>query len=173
MNSMKMSLAGFGALLLAGSALAQGSTLGLRGHNTKAPINWAADRIEVQDRANRVILSGNVVAEQADLTLNAGRVTVAYTRGDDVDVERIDASGGVVVNSSTDNIRGSIAIYDLQEGIITMLGNVVLRRKEGNIQGGRLVLDLDTGRAVMDGAPGSVPGRTGRVSGTFTVPNKN
>ena len=41
------------------------------------------------------------------------------------------------------------------------------------MNGGRLTIDLDSGRAVMDG--GGPPGTTrqgGRVTGTFTVPQK-
>lgn len=35
-------------------------------HNSNAPVDYAANRIELQDRQNRVVLSGNVVIEQAD-----------------------------------------------------------------------------------------------------------
>ena len=34
----------------------------LKGHNSNAPVDVSADRIEVQDRADRAIFSGNVVA---------------------------------------------------------------------------------------------------------------
>ena len=82
------------AFLLAGSAAAQ-----VR-HNSNAPIDFSARVIELQDRANRGVLSGDVVVKQADLTLNAGRMTVAYT-GQVLDgspqVSRLDASGGVTV----------------------------------------------------------------------------
>jgi lipopolysaccharide export system protein LptA len=46
------------------------------------------------------------------------------------------------------------------------------------VKGGRLVLDLDSGRAVMDGGgrtPGAPAGTAtsgGRVTGTFTVPQR-
>ena len=48
-------------------------------HNTDAPIDFGADNIELQDKANRAVLSGNVSVKQAEMTLNAARMTVAYT----------------------------------------------------------------------------------------------
>ena len=47
------------AALLAVPAVGQA----LRGHNVKSPVDVEADRIEVQDRADRAVFSGNVVAD--------------------------------------------------------------------------------------------------------------
>jgi lipopolysaccharide export system protein LptA len=152
-------------------AAGQQSGSALRGHNSDAPIDWGAERIEVQDRSNRVILSGNVVAKQANLTLNAERITVAYLQNNGIKVQRIDASGGVFLRSPSETARGEFAIYDLGQRIITLVGNVTLTRDGSDINGGRLVLDLDSGRAVMDGSRPS-GGQPGRVSGTFLVPQR-
>ncbi len=146
---------------------------GLRNHDTNAPVDVGADRAEVDDRANRAIISGNVDVRQARLRLQAQRVTIAYAgRGNQI--ERIDATGGVTLTSPSETIRGNTAIYDLQAKIITLLGNVSLQNPDGRVNGGRLVYDLRSGRAVMDGgapgAPGSASPTTGRVTGRFTVP---
>lgn len=170
--------AGLAALFAYGPAVGQGSTSALRGHNSNAPVDVAADRIEVQDRADRAVFSGNVVAKQADLTLNASRVTLAYTNSNGIQISRIDASGGVTVRSPSETARGQFAIYDLDSRIITMLGTVTLVRGASHVSGNRLVLDLNSGRAVMDGgavagaAPGTTTTRGGRVTGTFTVPQR-
>jgi lipopolysaccharide export system protein LptA len=178
---------GIGFILIAGAsaivaiavtpALGQGATSALQGHNTNAPVDVAADRIEVQDRADRAIFSGNVVVKQADLTLNAARLTVAYSNAGGIQIQRLDASGGVTVHSPSETARGQFAIYDLDNRLITMLGAVTLVRGESRVSGGRLVLDLNSGRAVMDGnAGGTGPAGTtsngGRVTGTFTVPQR-
>ena len=42
-----------------------GALAQVAGHNSNAPVNYAADRIELQDRQNRVVLSGNVDITQA------------------------------------------------------------------------------------------------------------
>jgi lipopolysaccharide export system protein LptA len=145
----------------------------LKGHNGNAPVDFSADHSEVDDHASRAVLTGNVVATQGELTFNAARLIATYTRGATAHVDRLDASGGVTVHSPSETARGAFGIYDLNKRIITLIGNVSLARCDGTIRGGRLVYDVGSGRAVMDGSgPGGARGQGGRVSGTFTVPQK-
>jgi lipopolysaccharide export system protein LptA len=155
-------------LALAGSAaLAQSSAL--KGHNTNAPVDISADRIEVLDRADRAVFSGNVVARQAEMTLAAPRITVAYQNAGKVQLKRIDATGGVTVTSPSERATGQVGIYDIDKRLITLVGNVSLIRGDSHVNGGRLVIDLRSGRAVVDGGG---PGSGGRVTGRFTVPQQ-
>lgn len=171
------------APLALAAALASGADAQvLKNHDSNAPVNFTADRIEVQDRADRVVVSGNVEVNQAGMTLNAARMTVAYRNGagsgaSGVEIDRIDASGSVVVVKGGETARGNVAIYDLNSRLITMLGNVSLTQGPNRLTGGRLVIDLTSGRSTVDGrASGGVPGAVGatggRVSGTFTVPQR-
>ena len=155
-------------LAIAGStALAQSSAL--KGHNTNAPVDISADRIEVQDRADRATFSGNVVAKQAEMTLAAPRITVAYQNAGKVQLKRIDATGGVTVTSPSERATGQTGIYDIDRRLITLVGGVSLIRGDSHVNGGRLVIDLRSGRAVVDGGG---PGSGGRVTGRFTVPQQ-
>lgn len=155
-------------------------------HNTNAPIDFDAKHIELQDKANRGVLSGGVVIRQAEMTLDAARVTVAYTGqvvGGNPQVSRMDAAGGVTVRRPNQTAKSQYAIYDLNRRVITMLGAVTLTQGTNTVNGGRLTINLDTGRAVVDGssvggssgAPGggTTTQRGGRVTGTFSVPNRN
>jgi lipopolysaccharide export system protein LptA len=174
MTIRSFALASAAALALLALVPAIGQTSALKGHNSNAPVDVAADRIEVQDRADRAIFSGNVVVRQAALTLTAARLTVAYSETGGIEIERIDASGGVTVRSPSETARGQFAIYDLNRRIITLIGGVTLTRGESHVNGGRLVLDLESGRAVMDGGgPPGTASQGGRVTGTFTVPRKD
>lgn len=160
-------------LLLAGlgPAAAFGQVSALKGHDSGAPVDVAADRIEVQDRADRAIFSGNVVVRQGQLTLTAPRLTVAYSGGGGVQLRRIDATGGVTVRSPSETASGNVGIYDTQARIITLIGDVSLVQKDARVNGGRLVIHLDSGRAVMDGGgPPGTSSQGGRVTGRFTVP---
>jgi lipopolysaccharide export system protein LptA len=153
----------------------------LKGHNSNAPIDFAADRIEVQDRADRAVLSGNVNVTQGNLSLSSARLTIAYTgsvTNGSPDVNRLDASGGVVVRSASETARGQFATYDLNRRLITMVGAVTLEQGASILRGGRLVIDLNSGRSIVDGrasggAPGAVTGSNGRVTGRFTVPQRS
>jgi len=163
------------------------SLIGLRsvaqvitGQDSSAPVNFAADRIEVQDRADRVVVSGNVHVTQAGMTLTSARMTVAYRKGgDNLEIDRIDAAGNVVVTKGNQTARGNVAIYDLNRRVITMLGNVTLTQGTNRLSGGRAVMDLASGRSTVDGratgaagVPGVSGNNGGRVTGTFTVPKR-
>ncbi len=180
--ALRALLGGFVLGAVALGAISQSGAQAISGHNSNAPVNYAADRIELQDKQNRVVLSGNVDIRQAGLQLRAGRTTVAYTDAGSLKIQRIDATGGVTVTRSDEAARGDVAIYDFNRRIITMVGNVALRRGGDTLNGGRLVIDLASGVSSIDGraggsssAVGSPVGSTsnGRVSGSFSVPKRD
>lgn len=173
------------ALAAAATTAVLGTTAaGQARHDSSAPIDFAAQNIELQDRANRAILSGGVRITQANMTLTAARVTVTYT-GQVIDgspsVSRFDAAGGVTVSRPDQTAQAQYGVYDINRRVITMLGNVTLTQGGNRVSGGRLTINLDTGRASIDGsgvgttkAPdGSVVRSGGRVTGRFTVPKRD
>jgi lipopolysaccharide export system protein LptA len=175
MRSMSRSLtwaAGLSLLSVAALATAQQPVSALKGHDPDAPIDVAADRIEVQDRADRAVFAGNVKVRQASLTLDTQRLTVAYTSGGGIQIRRLDASGGVTVRSPSETARGNFGIYDLDRKLITLVGAVQLNRGGSQINGQRLTIDLNSGRAVVDGGPAGIGQSGGRVTGHFTVPRR-
>jgi lipopolysaccharide export system protein LptA len=119
------------------------------------------------------MFAGNVHVKQAELSLDTERLTVAYSNSNGVQIQRLDAAGGVVVRSPSETARGDFGIYDLDRKLITLIGAVQLRRGENQVNGSRLVIDLNSGRAVIDGGPPGVNQTGGRVSGHFTVPQKS
>jgi lipopolysaccharide export system protein LptA len=171
------------AFILTGSVvvgIAQLGAQGIAGHDSNAPVNYAADRIELQDRQQRVVLSGNVDISQGGLNLKAARTTVAYVNAGSVKIQRIDATGGVFVQRGGETARGDVAIYDFNRRVITMAGNVALRRGGDTLNGGRLVIDLASGISSVDGRAGGSSSALGnggsgggRVSGTFSVQKRD
>ena len=175
----RWAIAGF-ALTLALMGMVGLNAQSIAGHNSNAPVDYGADRIELQDRQNRVVLSGNVVIQQAGLTLNAARTLVNFSNNGGLRIQRIMATGGVSVKRGNEAASGEVAVYDFNRRIITMSGNVRLNRGGDTLNGGRLVIDLVSGVSSVDGrASGSSsvsgaeattsPGN-GRVTGTFAVP---
>jgi lipopolysaccharide export system protein LptA len=159
-----------GAALFSAAAPAQT----IRNHNSSAPVNFDAGSLELQDRADRVVLSGGVTATQAGLTMKASRVTAAYTSGGGIDVERLDATGGVTITKDDLRATSNSAIYDLNANLITLIGGVNLTQGANRLTGGRLVIDLNSGRSTINGGGGTpgVSNSGGRVTGTFTVPQR-
>lgn len=162
-----------GAVL--GTLLAGGMTLraqALASHDTNAPVAFDAGSIELDDRANQIVLSGGVTVNQAGLTVRSNRMLASYSDDGSLDVERITANGGVVVTRGNERASGDVAVYDFGRRIITMAGNVSLSRANDTLTGGRLVIDLDRGVSSVDGrASGTgtpaTTGSNGRVRGVL------
>jgi lipopolysaccharide export system protein LptA len=136
----------------------------ISGHDSNAPVNYAADRIELQGKQDRVVLSGNVDVTQAGLRVRAAQTVVDFTNVGSLKIQRITATGGVVVTRGDETARGDVAVYDFNRRIITMAGNAALRRGSDTMQANRFVIDLNSGVSSAEG---------GRVSGTFSAPKNN
>lgn len=179
--------------LLGGMALGTAAILALApsaaqqvfgGHNSDAPVSFGADHGELQGKANRAVLAGNVVINQSDLTVRAGRATMAFsTEGGGFKIHRLDAVGGVRIIKGNQSASGDVAIYDFDRRLIILAGNVVLLRGSDRLSGGRLTIDLNSGLSTIDGRVGGgspalggddtgTSPRGGRITGTFTVPKK-
>lgn len=182
-TALRSLLGGFALGTAAILALAPSSAQVFSGHNSDAPVNFAADHGELQGKANRAILAGNVVISQADLTLHAGRTTMAFsTEAGGFKIHRVDAVGGVRITRGDQAASGDVAIYDFDRRLITLAGNVTLNQGSNRLSGGRLTIDLNSGLSTLDGrvgggspalgTSGGTP-RGGRISGTFTVPKRN
>ena len=172
-------LAVFGVVLTTGllgygsSAFAQPSAL--EGHNADIPIDIVADQLEVRQADNTAIFKGAVEASQGELQLFADTLTVFYEdspTGGDPTIARIDAAGRVRIVSPSESAEGDWGVYDVSARLLTLGGEVLMRRGESELRGERLEIDLDTGVTRFDGA--DVTGESpGRVRGRFRVPEKD
>jgi lipopolysaccharide export system protein LptA len=164
------------------AALAGGMTLhaqSIASHDSRAPVTYDAGKFVLDDRANQVIFSGGVIVTQAGLTIRSDRMLVNFSDAGKLEIQRITATGGVTITRGDERASGDNAIYDFGRRIITLAGNVALRRGGDTLNGGRLVIDLASGLSTVDGtargngtaAPGAPSGK-GRVTGSFSVPQK-
>lgn len=144
----------------------------IQNHNSNAPVTWDAGRIELQDRTDRVLFTGGVTVTQAGLTLKSDRLTAAYTNGAKINVNRMDAIGAVTITKADLRTKSDAAIYDLNSNLITLIGNVTVTQGTNTLNGGRIIIDLNQNRTSVEAAP-SVNGKAGRVTGTFTVPQRS
>ncbi len=165
-----------GALAGSVAALAFSSVAGaqnIAGFNSNQPVQYDADSIDFFDRQNRVVLSGAVRIRQGDLSLSADRTTVSFNDNGPLTIQRVDASGNVVVNRGNERASGAAAVYDFQRKLIILSGGVSLRRGGDTLNGGRLVIDLNTGISSVDGNAAGNQSQGGRVSGSFQVPEQD
>ena len=162
-------LIAFAAIAVAANANAQQITA----HDTTLPIEIAADALEVQQDKQIAVFSGNVDAQQGGIKLRADRIWVHY-QGDNPEdaakaISRIDAEGKVFFSLGAETAKGDQGTYNVDNGVITLTGEVVLTQGDNVIKGTRVVFDLTTGQSSMDGNKSS---GNGRVRGLF-VPRRN
>ena len=142
----------------------------LANHDTNAPIDVDAARVEWRNDNRTAVWSGNVKAVQGKLTLEAATIRVATrSDGDKLQILRMDADGNVRLTSPGEEARSRSAIYDVENRLITMIGDVVLNQGQSMLRGQRMVINLVSGRTTLD--PGG-KGSSSRVTGRFVVPER-
>lgn len=162
------------------------SPFGGMGGDSKEPIKIDADKLDVLDKDNKAVFSGNVVAVQGETTVRCSVMTVFYEgrgqggqagaapaaaaaapgapKSNDSSIKRIECAGPVTVVSKTQAATSDNAVFDRANNKVIMTGNVALNDGPNITRGERLVYDTQTGIANVETKPG------GRVQGFF-VPN--
>lgn len=166
------------------------SPLGGFGGDSKEPIKIDADKLDVLDKDNRAVFTGNVVAVQGETTVRCSVMTVFYEgrggqqgggaartpapaatpapagaagQSNDSSIKRIECNGPVTVVSKTQAATSDNAVFDRANNQVIMTGNVALNDGPNITRGERLVYNTVTGVA-------NVENNKGRVQGFF-VPN--
>lgn len=167
---------------LAGPAFAQQKNKGAGapfagfGSSSKEPIKIDSNRLEVFDKENRAVYSGDVVVVQGQTTVRSSTMTVHYISNKGSgggstsaaggagqnSIRKIDFDGPVSVTSGTQAATGKFMTYDAQAETVTLTGNVIISDCDNVQRGERAVYDVKTGRATVDA------GAKGRVQGVFT-----
>jgi lipopolysaccharide export system protein LptA len=166
------------------SAKKKGTPFAGFGSNSKEPIKIDANKLEVFDKENRAVYSGDVVLVQGQTTLRSTTMTVYYIStknngetkgGPDVktsgaakagpgqnSIRKIDFTGPVSILSGTQSAISKFMTYDALVETVTLTGSVVISDCENVQRGERAVYDIKTGKATVDA------GAKGRVQGIFT-----
>jgi lipopolysaccharide export system protein LptA len=168
------------------------SALGGLGGDSKEPIKIDADKLDVLDKENRAVFTGNVVAVQGETTVRCTVMTVFYEgrngqqggagaakatastaapaaapsaggNANDSSIKRIECKGPVTVVSKTQAATSDNAVFDRANNVVIMTGNVALNDGPNITRGEKLTYNTVTGIA-------NVENKTGRVQGFF-VPN--
>ena len=143
--------------------------------NSKEPINIDADKLEVFDKEQRAVYSGNVVATQGQSGMRCSVLTIFYTNADDSKgakkgadsgsskIKKLDCQGPVSVTAkkedgSVQTATGKHGVYEADKETIVLTGDVILVDGQNIQRGDQLVYNTETQVAVVSG---------GRVSGFF------
>jgi lipopolysaccharide export system protein LptA len=161
----------------------QGPTNALQGfsQNRDEPVKIRAASLEVREKEKKATFTGDVYVVQGDTELRCKSLVVFYEEesapqpskqasarpmkaaepgpGGDKQIQRIEATGNVVVVQKDQNALGDAATFNMRENTVTLVGNVVVTRGSDVLRGQKLVVDLTSGVSRMEGQ--------GRVEGVF------
>lgn len=120
-----LSVAAATTISLPSAVQAQG--IGLPGQSRNTPLEINADEgIEWQQKTQAYIARGNARAAQGDVAVHADTLTAYYRekQGGGTTIWRIDAENKVRIVSPTQRAFGDKGIYDVDNGILVLTGNV-------------------------------------------------
>jgi lipopolysaccharide export system protein LptA len=124
-----------------------------------------SDKFTADLNAKTGTYSGNVVVTQCDTKLRADTMRISTINNQ---ADKVNASGNVVVDSpKSGTATGQTGVYDVPKKIVTLNGNVVLKKGKDVMRGPQLIVNLATGQANL-GSGGATPGTSGgRVQAVF------
>ena len=137
--------------LLALPAAAQSIAFGGIKGDTRAPVEVTADSLAVDQGNGTAVFSGNVLIGQANMRLQAAKVTVEYGNAEQSKINRLIATGGVTLVSASEAAEAREAVYDVVKGNVVLTGDVLLTQGKNVMAGQKLSVDLATGTGQMDG----------------------
>lgn len=118
--------------------------------NAGLPVEVTADSLSIDQNAGTALFTDNVIIVQGEMRLSADEVLVIYD-AQASDVERIEATGNVILISGQDAAESERANYDVSDGTIVMTGNVLVAQGPSALTSDTMTVRLDDGTAQMNG----------------------
>ncbi|MGB8363187.1 MAG: LptA/OstA family protein [Rhizomicrobium sp.] len=134
----------------------------LGSHQCSGPYDIASDNFVGNFETKMGTYLGNVIVTQAGCKLRADKVIAEAVGGNDLN--RLTATGNVVLDTASGTATGDNGVYDLGAKTVTLTGKKVVLVKGKNVMRGTLlVVNMETGLAHLTakGMPG------GRVHSSF------
>lgn len=133
--------------------MAQGTQVafGALQQDTSLPVEITAENLAVDQATGTAVFTGNVIAAQGAMRLSSKRLLIVY-REDEEGIERMEATGDVVLVSGPDAAESERADYHVDEGVIVMRGNVLLTQGPSALTADQMTVQLDSGTAQMAGS---------------------
>ena len=110
------------------------------------------------------LYSGNVIVSQGAIRLHADRLKISAPKGKP---SRMEVDGHVIVDSPSGQAVGDSGVYEVNEQILRLTGNVVLTKDANVLRGSALEVSMATGVARLSAGAQGTPGR---VQGLFVPP---
>ncbi len=161
-SALRPCILAFAVALIATGADAQTVAFGGLKADPKAPVSVDADNFTVNQADGQAVFTGKVVVVQGEMKLSADRVEVIYGP-DRKTIERLHATGNVILASATDAAQANEAVYTIGTAEVVMTGDVLLTQGPNTMSGQKLVVNLNDGTGTMGGRVSTtfIPGQKG------------
>ena len=130
----------------------------------KQPIEITAQQLEVIQQQRQSIFTGDVIAQQGDMTLTADKLTVFLQEKQD-QIDRLVAAGAVKVVQLDRVASADRAVYYQLEEKLVLTGHAIVVQSKNKVSGDEIVIYLKENRSVVKSSDG------GRVKAVI-VPEK-
>ncbi|MCY4304261.1 MAG: LptA/OstA family protein [Aestuariivita sp.] len=135
---------------VSGTVSAQELLFGSIKLDTSLPVELSADELAIDQTSRKAVFSGNVSISQGDMMLSAPSVIVVYGESTG-SISQLQATGGVLLVRGRDAAEADQADYNVDDGIITMKGNVLFEQLVGTLAADEMTVNLVQGTAEMVG----------------------
>jgi len=111
------------------------------------PLEITSNQLEVFQEDQKSVFSGDVVAQQGEMTLYTDQLTVTFDNQNDV--SRVEAAGSVRIEEPLRNARGNHAVFDREADTLVLSGNAVVVQGENRISGDEITLFIGQNRSIV------------------------
>lgn len=150
----------FLAVLVCGFVLAQAPPCVFAEEKEKTTIT--SQTMTVHGKSRQTTFEGMVVLTKRDFTMRADQMVVTFKKGAQAgsrqteggaagQVDRIEASGNVVIEKSDGKATGGRALYDKDEDKLVLMESPVAWQGGAKVEGSRMTMFLKEERSVVEG----------------------
>jgi lipopolysaccharide export system protein LptA len=141
--------------------------------SSNEPVQVESARLEVVDKEQKAVYSGDVVVTQGETRLRCSRLTVYYTQAATTGaakpnpdaastgsgIRKLECEGPLSAVNGNSTVTGDRGTFDGESQVAKVIGNVILTDCENIQRGDLMVYNLKSGVATVSG---------GRVTGIFS-----
>lgn len=122
---------------------------GIKG-DPELPVTVTSAELTVDEVQGTAIFVGDVLVIQGQMRLSADEIRVEYDE-ETAKIAKLWATGNVLLVNADDAAQSDTAEYEIDAGLVTMLGNVVLSQSAATFSAQRFVADITTGLGQLEG----------------------
>jgi len=148
------------AILVCGLLSAQAIPFALAEKKEQTTI--ASQRMTVQGKSRQTIFEGMVVLKKSDFVMQSDHMVVTFKKNEQVDgqetvrrtasqVDRIEASGNVVIEKSDGKATCGRALYDKDEEKLVLTESPVAWQGGTRVEGSKMTMFLKEERSIVEG----------------------